>query len=60
MIDLDISYPSLNYKNYIECVYQFCIDNRFSMILNGSLAKGTATKFSDIDLLILEKYYQSK
>lgn len=53
MINFDIVYPSLNYKNYIECVYKFCRDNRFSLILKGSLANGTATKYSDIDLIIL-------
>ena len=53
MASLEFEYPSLNYKNYIKCVYEFCKDNRFSMILKGSLAKGTATKYSDIDLIIL-------
>jgi Nucleotidyltransferase domain. len=53
MFSFDINYPSSNYKTYIECVYEFCKDNGFSMILKGSLAKGTATKFSDIDLIIL-------
>jgi len=53
MKNFDIVYPSLNYRNYIECVYKFCQDNRFSMILKGSLASGKATKYSDIDLIIL-------
>lgn len=53
MIDFEIDYPSSNYRNYIEAVYNFCKSNGFSMILKGSLAKGTATKFSDIDLIIL-------
>ncbi|WP_234120891.1 nucleotidyltransferase domain-containing protein [Clostridium hydrogenum] len=53
MLNFEINYPSSNYKNYIESVYEFCKNNRFSMILKGSLAKGTATKFSDIDLIIL-------
>ena len=53
MLNFEIDYPSLNYKSYIESVYEFCKNNRFSMILKGSLAKGTATKFSDIDLIIL-------
>jgi predicted nucleotidyltransferase len=53
MIDLDIIYPSPDYKNFIERVYKFCKDDRYSMILKGSLAKDTATKFSDIDLIIL-------
>lgn len=48
-----MSYPSSNHKNYIECVYKFCEENELSMILKGSLAKGVATKHSDIDLIIL-------
>ncbi len=52
MDDFHINYPSSNYKNYIECVYEYCKNNEFSMILEGSLAKGTATKYSDIDLII--------
>ncbi|MBZ9623839.1 nucleotidyltransferase domain-containing protein [Clostridium sp. FP2] len=48
-----MSYPSLKHKNYIESVYRFCEKNQFSMILKGSLAKDVATKYSDIDLIIL-------
>jgi len=53
MLNFEIDYPSSNFKNYIESIHEFCKNNRFSMILKGSLAKGTATKFSDIDLIIL-------
>lgn len=53
MQDFGIDYPALNYKNYIESIYKLCKDNKFSMILKGSVAKGTATRFSDIDLIIL-------
>ncbi|WP_291576868.1 nucleotidyltransferase domain-containing protein [Clostridium sp. UBA4548] len=60
MLNLQINYPSFNYKNYIESVYEFCKNNKFSLILKGSLAKGTATKFSDIDLIILGNLDSSK
>lgn len=60
MINFEIDYPSSNYRNYIEAVYNFCKSNEFSMILKGSLAKGTATKFSDIDLIILGNIDSSK
>lgn len=60
MLDFQINYPSLNYKNYIEAIHKFCKKNRLSMILKGSLAKGTATKFSDIDLIILGNLHGSK
>lgn len=46
MFNFEINYPSSNYRNYIESVYNFCENNRFSMILKGSLAKGTATRFA--------------
>ncbi|MDF2880496.1 MAG: polymerase beta domain protein region [Clostridiaceae bacterium] len=52
MINLNINYPSLNHKNYIESAYEFCKSNNLSMILKGSLAKDTATRYSDIDLII--------
>ncbi|MFD3157274.1 nucleotidyltransferase domain-containing protein [Haloimpatiens sp. FM7330] len=58
--DFDINYPSVSHKKYIECVYEFCRKNRFSMILRGSLSKGTATKYSDIDLIILGNIRGSK
>ncbi|MDT8718468.1 nucleotidyltransferase domain-containing protein [Clostridium sp. 19966] len=53
MLDLAINYPSPDCKNFIERIYQFCKENRYSMIFKGSLVKGTATKFSDIDLIVL-------
>jgi predicted nucleotidyltransferase len=53
ILELHIDYPTLNHKKYIESVYRFCEKNEFSMILKGSLANGTATKYSDIDLIIL-------
>jgi predicted nucleotidyltransferase len=60
MIDFEINYPSPDYKNYIERVYEFCETNGFSMILKGSLAKGTSTRFSDIDLIVLGTFDDSK
>lgn len=60
MKNFDIIYPCLNHKNYIEGVYEFCKSNKFSMILKGSLAKGTATKYSDIDFIILGNIENSK
>ena len=53
MGEFHMNYPSLNHKNYIEAVYRFCEENKFSMILRGSVANGVATKYSDIDLIIL-------
>ncbi|MDP4146534.1 MAG: nucleotidyltransferase domain-containing protein [Bacillota bacterium] len=59
-MNLNIKYPSSNYRDYIERVYKFCKDNGVSMILKGSLAKGIATKYSDIDLIILSRIEASK
>ncbi|WP_243156414.1 ElyC/SanA/YdcF family protein [Clostridium sp. C8-1-8] len=53
LFNFEISYPTQEHRNYIEAIYKFCKSNRLSLILKGSLAKGTATKFSDIDLIIL-------
>ncbi|WP_258881074.1 nucleotidyltransferase domain-containing protein [Clostridium tagluense] len=58
--EFHINYPSLNHKNYIESVYRFCQENEFSMIVKGSLAKGVATKYSDIDLIILGDITRNK
>jgi Nucleotidyltransferase domain. len=52
MPGLGINYPSLNHKNYIEAIYHHCKNNKLSLILKGSMAKGTATKHSDIDLIV--------
>lgn len=60
MINFNINYPSLNHKNYIESIFKFCKENRLSLILKGSLAKDTATKYSDIDLIILGNIEDSK
>lgn len=51
----EIKFPTINHKNYIQTVYQYCLEHKFSMIIKGSMAKGCATKFSDIDLIILGK-----
>lgn len=49
----EIKFPTINYRNYIQAIYQYCSEHKLSMILKGSLAKGSATEFSDIDLIIL-------
>lgn len=60
MVNFDINYPSENHKNYMQCIYEFCKENKLSLILKGSLAKGTATKYSDMDLIILGNIKESK
>lgn len=53
MLDSDIRYPSIEHKNYLEEVYEYCKRNNFSMLLKGSLSNNTSTKYSDIDLVLL-------
>ena len=53
MSNFDILYPSPSYQDYIECIYEFCKNQKLSLILKGSLAIGEATKYSDVDLIIL-------
>ncbi|MTI48101.1 MAG: DNA polymerase III subunit beta [Firmicutes bacterium] len=53
MIRSDIIYPSLNHKMYIEKVYGYCSKNNLAMLMKGSLANNTSTKYSDIDLIVV-------
>lgn len=52
MIDLNLIFPSLEHERYIKFIHNYCFQNKFTLILKGSLSKGTASKFSDIDLII--------
>ena len=47
-----MNYPTKEHEEYIEYMKQICNANRLSLILKGSLAHGTAKKYSDIDLLL--------
>jgi hypothetical protein len=48
----EIQYPSSRHKKCLDLIYRYCLQKGYSLILKGSLAKGTATEFSDIDLII--------
>lgn len=50
-----IRYPTEYHKAYVEKLYAYCLRNKLSLILKGSLAKGTAKQFSDIDVIVLGK-----
>lgn len=45
--------PTKNHEEYIEYMKKVCNQNHLSLVLEGSLAHGTAKVFSDIDLLLL-------
>jgi predicted nucleotidyltransferase len=49
---MNIKFPTIHHKNYIEYIKNFCNVHQISLLLYGSLMEGTATKFSDIDLVI--------
>ncbi|MCP4179107.1 MAG: DNA polymerase III subunit beta [bacterium] len=48
-----INYPNDNFRDYIEYLNDICFKKKFSLVLRGSLAAGSAKKYSDIDLIIL-------
>lgn len=45
-------FPTEKHKEYMEYIKKICNQNRISLVLEGSLAHGTAKPFSDIDLLL--------
>lgn len=53
MENADITFPTDDFKDYMEFIYSYCVERGFSLILKGSLANGTAKQNSDIDLIVL-------
>jgi predicted nucleotidyltransferase len=47
-----VLFPTQNHKEYITYMTDICHAKHFSLLLEGSLAKGTAKEFSDIDLAV--------
>lgn len=48
-------FSTSKHEEYIDYMKGVCNKNRFSLVLKGSLAHGTAKPFSDIDLLLYGK-----
>ena len=48
----NIQYPSKNHERFIHFIAQQCSQRTISGLLKGSLAKGTAKEFSDVDLIL--------
>ncbi len=46
--------PTAEHLKYLEYVSEFCKSHGINLLLKGSLSSGEATKFSDIDIVILE------
>lgn len=57
---LNINYPTNDYRHFIEYITGACKNNKMLLILKGSLIKGTATKYSDIDLVIVGNVTNNK
>jgi hypothetical protein len=60
MIDVGIEFPTQYHKQYLESLYDYCNKKELSLILKGSLAKGTAKEFSDIDVIIMGNLVESE
>ena len=49
---MNLLYPTDKHKEYIRYMTDVCNTKRYSLLLEGSLAKGCAKEFSDVDLII--------
>lgn len=49
-----INCPAAIHLDYLQYMIHFCTTNKINLLLKGSVAAGTATKFSDIDIIVLE------
>lgn len=49
---MKISYPTPKHRQYIDYMQAICSEQRLSLVLEGSLAAGKASRFSDIDLIL--------
>lgn len=50
-----IKFPTEAHKTFIEFITQSCRERSITALLKGSLVKGTAKKYSDIDIILLGK-----
>lgn len=51
--------PTKIHQEYLTYVTSFCNKNKLGLILEGSLATGTASEYSDIDLLLWGDNYSN-
>lgn len=47
-----LNFPTKRHKNFVLFLYEYCCDNNIGLALKGSIAKGNAKPFSDIDFVI--------
>lgn len=46
-------FPTTKHRDYVEYMKKICSQNHLSLVLEGSLAHGTAKIYSDIDLILM-------
>ena len=54
-----IKFPTEAHKAFIEFITQICRERSITALLKGSLVKGTAKKYSDIDIILLGRNISS-
>ena len=52
-MDINLNYPTALHQRYVDYAVDFCKNHHISLLLKGSLAKGTAAEHSDIDIVLL-------
>lgn len=50
-----ITCPSAEHLDYLQYIYNICRIYKINLLLKGSVSTGEATKFSDIDIVIIEE-----
>lgn len=50
-----ISCPTSEHLDYLQYILNVCKTHKINLLLKGSVSAGKATKFSDIDIVIIEK-----
>jgi hypothetical protein len=53
---IELKYPNIKFREYIEFISEYCKNNNLTLILKGSLAINKACEYSDIDLVIFGKF----
>lgn len=50
-----ITCPTAEHLDYLQYIYNLCRIYKINLLLKGSVSTGKATKFSDIDIVIIEE-----
>lgn len=52
MTNQSIVYPSIHHEAFVEYLHAKCLDMKLGLAIKGSISKGTAKRYSDIDVLV--------